>query len=61
MSEIVQIISSVGFPIVMVLLMWYHTTHTTEDLKTSLDNNTLVLTRVLDALTRLEGLPHDER
>ena len=58
-EQLVQLIGSVGFPIVACIVMgWYVNKQTeahkeeTDKLRESLDNNTLVLTRILD---RLDG------
>lgn len=53
MSDIATLISTVGFPIAMCLLMWYQNselikTHKeeTNELKKAIDNNTVILTEL---------------
>ncbi len=47
-NTIVTLIGSVGFPIIMCLLMYKMQTQTMEELKTSIDNNSLVLQQLVD-------------
>lgn len=61
MTEWANLISSVGFPIGMCLLMWYQNseltkTHKeeTDELKKAIENNTLILTE-LTALIKNTG------
>ena len=57
MNELTNFISSVGFPIVVSVAMFYQNNilsssyqKSTEQLEAKLDNNTQVLTRLLDKL-----------
>jgi len=57
MNELTNFISSVGFPIVVSVAMFYQNNilssnyqKSTEQLEEKLDNNTQVLTRLLDKL-----------
>lgn len=57
MNEVLQAISTVGFPIVMCLVLcWYvyQSTQThkeeTEQLRLSLENNTIALTRLIEKM-----------
>lgn len=57
MTEIVQAISTVGFPITMCIIMMYYMQKNNEShkeevdtLKDAINNNTLVMTQVLDKL-----------
>lgn len=63
MNEVITLITTVGFPAAMcVLLMWYvykmQEQHTKEikDLKTALDKNTIAVTRLVE---RLSGDRHE--
>lgn len=54
---IVNIVSSIGFPIVMCLLMGFYIKYITDEhkeeisqLKTALDNNTVALTKLIERL-----------
>ena len=54
---IVNIISSIGFPIAMCLLMGFYIKYITDEhkeeisqLKTALDNNTVALTKLIERL-----------
>lgn len=42
----VELISTVGFPIVMCLLMYQNNTKTIEKLQSSIDNNTQAITEL---------------
>lgn len=55
--EIVEVISNVGFPIACVIALAYYvreinTQHKTEvdNLRTAIENNTLVITKLIDRL-----------
>lgn len=48
MQEFVQIVSTVGFPIAMCLLMWW-------DKKTTVDGNTTAINEIKLALTHVEA------
>lgn len=59
MDAITQLISSVGFPIVCCILLWYQSFKDQErhaklydDLKTAVDNNTEVITKLIE---RIDG------
>ena len=54
LNEITSIIGTVGFPIAMCLLLWK--THREEMTKMSeaIDNNTLVIQRLVDLLDKKE-------
>lgn len=53
MSDIATLISTVGFPIAMCLLMWYQNSELTKthkeetnELKKAIENNTVILTEL---------------
>lgn len=56
-SAITQVISSIGFPIAMCLILAFYINKNDErydktlaDLKTSVDNNTIALTRLMERM-----------
>lgn len=50
MDAITQLISTVGFPIVMCLLMYFQNKNTIENMKSSIDENTKALKELLQKL-----------
>lgn len=54
-NEVVQAISSLGFPIVTCLLCFWYINKTTEDLRNAIDNNTRVMTKIITKLNIDEG------
>lgn len=53
MSDIVTMVSTLGFPIAMCLLMWYQNSELTKthkeetnELKKAIENNTIILTEL---------------
>lgn len=53
MSDIATLISTVGFPVAMCLLMWYQNSELTKthkeetsELKKAIENNTIILTEL---------------
>lgn len=62
MQEFVTLISNVGFPIACVIFLWYYIVKMTDahkeeidSVKEALNQNTLVLQRLVDKLDKLEG------
>lgn len=53
-NEISSLISSVGFPILMSLLMYRFSSQTLEDVKEALNNNTMVLERLSERIENME-------
>ena len=52
-TEILNAISTVGFPIVMCFLFYNLINKTLEDLKKTISNNTLVMTEVLKRMENM--------
>ena len=52
MSEVVQLISNVGFPIAMCLIMIFGQKKTLEDLKNTIDKNTSMVEKLIDKIER---------
>ena len=50
MSEIVDIINSTVFPIAMCVIMLTQNNKTISELKTSIDNNTLTITKMCEKM-----------
>lgn len=46
-NDITSLVTSVGFPIAMCLLMYYTNNKTMKDITESLNNNTIVLEKIL--------------
>lgn len=53
-SEVTSFIGTVGFPIAMCLLLWKTHTKEMEEVSKAIDNNTLVIQRLVDLLDRKE-------
>ena len=52
MSEIVDIINSTVFPIAMCVIMLSQNNKTIGELKTSIDNNTLTITKLCEKMEK---------
>lgn len=59
MKEITDLINSVGFPIVVSIAMYYQNNvlsqsfqKVTQDLTTKIENNTIVMTKLVDQLNK---------
>lgn len=52
MDNIVQLISSVGFPIVCCVALGYFIVNELKELRTAINNNTLVIQKLLDKLNK---------
>lgn len=52
MSEIVDIINSTVFPIAMCVIMLTQNNKTIGELKTSIDNNTLTITKLCEKIEK---------
>lgn len=55
MSEIVEIITNVGFPIAVSIYLLYRDSTTIKALSESINNNTLALTKLIDRLDNENG------
>lgn len=52
MDNIVQLISTVGFPIVCCVALGYFIVNELKELRTAINNNTLVIQKLLDKLNK---------
>ena len=50
MEAIVTLVSTVGFPIAMCLLVYFQNTKEIDSLRDAINNNTLVMQKILDKL-----------
>lgn len=50
MEAIVTLVSTVGFPIAMCLLVYFQNTKEIDSLRDAINNNTLVMQKILDRL-----------
>lgn len=55
MSEIVEIVTNVGFPIAVSIYLLYRDSTTIKALSESINNNTLALTKLIDRLDNENG------
>ena len=55
MSEIVEIVTNVGFPIAISIYLLYRDSTTIKALSESINNNTLALTKLIDRLDNENG------
>ena len=49
-STITELISNVAFPIAAVVMMFYYSTKTVEDMRKTIEENTLIMTKVVEKL-----------
>ena len=52
MTEVVQLISNVGFPIACCLILLFGQRKTLEDLKNTIDKNTTMVEKLIDKIER---------
>lgn len=57
MQDVVNIISNVGFPIAMCLLMFWNNQKTSE----AINNNTIAITKLEEKLDSMNGGDKDEK
>ena len=55
MSEIIEIVTNVGFPIAVSIYLLYRDSTTIKALSESINNNTLALTKLIDRLDSENG------
>lgn len=60
MNEWVNLISSVGFPIVCCIMMWQTQRTTMKELSNKLSENTTVMTRMCEKLDTIIGGQNDK-
>lgn len=53
MSAITELISNVAFPISAFVMMFYYSTKTVEDMRKTIEENTLIMTKVVEKLDSL--------
>lgn len=58
-DTIVPLIGSLGFPIVMCLLLFYYMNKTLKEMQTSINNNTIAITNLIDELKSKKGNNND--
>lgn len=49
-SAITELVSSVAFPIAAFVMMFYYSTKTVEDMRKTIEENTLIMTKVIEKL-----------
>lgn len=50
MSAITELVSNVAFPIAAFVMMFYYSTKIVEDMRKTIEENTLIMTKVLEKL-----------
>ena len=55
MNEVVQLISTVGFPIVCVMFLWRYVNTTMKEFTDTMRENTAILTKLMQKLDDLGG------
>lgn len=55
MDEVVQLISTVGFPIVCVMFLWRYVNTTMKEFTDTMRENTAILTKLMQKLDDLGG------
>lgn len=53
MDEVVTLITNVGFPIAMCLILCYYISNEIKELRTTVENNTLVITKLVDNIDKI--------
>lgn len=59
MNEAVQLISTVGFPIVCVMFLWRYVNTTMKEFTDTMRENTAILTKLMQKLDDLGGMSND--
>lgn len=49
-SVITELLSNVAFPIAAFVMMFYYSTKTVEDMRKTIEENTLIMTKVIEKL-----------
>lgn len=49
-SAITELVSTVAFPIAAFVMMFYYSTKTVEDMRKTIEENTLIMTKVIEKL-----------
>lgn len=53
-NVITELISNVAFPIAAFVMMFYYSTKTVEDMRKTIEENTLIMTKVVEKLDSLD-------
>lgn len=54
-STITDLVSNVAFPIAAFVMMFYYNAKTMEDMRKTIEENTLIMTKVIEGLDSLNG------
>lgn len=57
-SQITELVSTVAFPIAAFIMMFYYNTKVVEDMRTTINENTLVIAKLIERLDSMVG-DHD--
>lgn len=52
-NAITELISNVAFPIAAFVMMFYYSTKTVEDMRKTIEENTLIMTKVIEKLDNM--------
>lgn len=52
-SAITELVSNVAFPIAAFVMMFYYSTKTVEDMRKTIEENTLIMTKVIEKLDNM--------
>lgn len=55
-SAITELVSNVAFPIAAFVMMFYYSTKTVEDMRKTIEENTLIMTKVIE---KLDGMSQE--
>lgn len=55
MDGITDLVSNVAFPIAAFVMMFYTNTKTMEDMRNTINENTLIMTKILERLEAMTG------
>lgn len=57
-SQITELVNTVAFPIAAFIMMFYYNTKVVEDMRTTINENTLVIAKLTERLDSMAG-EHD--
>lgn len=55
-SAITELVSNLAFPIAAFVMMFYYSTKTVEDMRKTIEENTLIMTKVIE---KLDGMSQE--
>lgn len=55
MDGITELVNNVAFPIAAFVMMFYTNTKTMEDMRNTINENTLIMTKILERLEAMTG------